>query len=114
MRKIIASALSASAIALGMIGMTATPAAAAQAMACDNTSGYLKIHNDISSTHCFAYAGHLDVYITGVRHIESGNNKVKIDYKTCAWCPENVILEKWQSWTPPTLQRVTVEDITIY
>jgi hypothetical protein len=80
MRKLIASALSASAIAVGMIGITATPAAATVAVGCNDTSGYLIIHNE--RRHCFAYAGDLGVYIDNVYWIQSGNNLIDITYRT--------------------------------
>jgi hypothetical protein len=110
MRKALVSALSASVISLGLIGATATPAMATNAVPC-NQDGFMRIYNN-DAVHCFANAGTLDVYITGAFFVFAGNNKVMVRYNDRGgW--GSVTLDKWNSqgfWENP----VTVEDITIY
>jgi hypothetical protein len=83
MRKILVSALSATVMAVGMIGMTATPAAAIEVKPCDETSNYLAIHNERKE--CFAYAGTMDVHITDVYKIDTGNNLISIWCNSVCW-----------------------------
>ncbi|GGP14006.1 hypothetical protein LDL08_20340 [Nonomuraea glycinis] len=110
MRKALVSALSASVISLGLVGVTATPALAANAVAC-NQDGFMRIYNS-DAVHCFANAGYLDVYITNVNFVFAGNNRVMVRYNDRGgW--GSVTLDRWDSqgfWDHP----VTVEDITIY
>jgi hypothetical protein len=110
MRKALVSALSASVISLGLVGVTATPALAANAVAC-NQDGFMRIYNS-DAVHCFANAGYLDVYITNVNFVFAGNNRVMVRYNDRGgW--GSVTLDRWESqgfWD----HSVTVEDITIY
>jgi hypothetical protein len=77
---------------------------------CNDTSGYLMIHNQ--SRHCFAYPGRLDVYITDVYKIDSGNNLITIDARDWRGSPIAFQMNKFQ--TREFNPRIVVEDITIH
>ncbi|MFD7666841.1 beta/gamma crystallin domain-containing protein [Streptomyces sp. NPDC059788] len=103
--------------------MTAVVAATASAAASTPTDSSLRTHrvncdrNDYLELHgndgrdilCFADRGFIGVAIYGINWVESGNNKVNIQFQRDVNNPnlESVTLEKWRSWNPGHIHKVT-------
>lgn len=77
---------------------------------CRDDRGYLMIHNQ--GRHCFANAGKIDVFITDVYKIDSGNNLITIDARDWRGSPIAFQMNKYQ--TREFNPRIVVEDITIH
>ncbi|MFD5555030.1 beta/gamma crystallin domain-containing protein [Streptomyces sp. NPDC127068] len=102
--------------ALAALAAFAVPAAASSSIAppihgvpCNRTD-YLEIHNNNGqSVLCFADRGFVGVAIYGVNWIESGNNRVNIQFQRNLSSPglESVTIEKWSSWNPGHIHKVT-------
>lgn len=115
------SLLAASLFAAGALAGVAAPAQAATAapaesvgvltnpVTCNDTSGYLMIHNQ--GRHCFANSGYLNVFITDVYKIDSGNNLITIDFRDAWGNPGAFQMNKFE--TRHFNPRIVVEDITI-
>ncbi|WP_049557960.1 beta/gamma crystallin domain-containing protein [Nonomuraea sp. SBT364] len=109
MRKL--SALITAAVAAGFIGVTATPAHAILNVRCIDGNGYTEIHNE--KRHCFAYAGRMDVYITNVYKIASGNNNITVYVRHPSGSIQPYEMNKGEvvQWSSV---RITVEDVEIH
>ncbi|MFI1018860.1 beta/gamma crystallin domain-containing protein [Streptomyces sp. NPDC020965] len=74
-----------------------------------NQTDFLEIHNNNGqSVLCFANGGSMAVAIYGVNWVESGNNRVKLQFQRSLSNPvlENVTLGKWGSWNPGHVHKV--------
>ncbi|MGX7829825.1 beta/gamma crystallin domain-containing protein [Actinokineospora sp. 24-640] len=80
------------------------------AVRCNDTSGYVMIHNQ--GRHCFANGGRMDVYITDVYKVDSGNNLITIDARDWRGNPIAFQMNKFQ--TREFNPRIVVEDVTIH
>ncbi|WP_424863484.1 beta/gamma crystallin domain-containing protein [Streptomyces sp. MMS24-I29] len=106
--------LGVAAATMATLGATAVPALASPSLLahrvnCDRTD-YVEIHNnDGRDVLCFADRGFLGVAIFGVNWVESGNNKVNIQFQRNMNNPalESITLEKWKSWNFGHVHKVT-------
>ncbi|MFI1828650.1 beta/gamma crystallin domain-containing protein [Streptomyces sp. NPDC020412] len=74
-----------------------------------NQTDFLEIHNNNGqSTLCFANGGSMAVAIYGVNWVESGNNRVKLQFQRNLNNPtlENVTMAKWSSWNPGHVHKI--------
>ncbi|MFE7130889.1 beta/gamma crystallin domain-containing protein [Streptomyces sp. NPDC057638] len=103
---------------MAALGATAVPAVASapsdgfstliNGVPCNQTD-FLEIHNNNGqSVLCFANGGWMPVAIYGVNWVESGNNRVKLQFQRHLSNPslEDVTLAKWSTWNPGHVHKV--------
>ncbi|WP_442946005.1 beta/gamma crystallin domain-containing protein [Nonomuraea sp. LPB2021202275-12-8] len=115
MRKALTSVLFATAISCGIVGVTATPAAAINKVDC-TSSAFVKIWNQTGSErthHCFANAGAIDVYITRVYGIWSGAQVINITYTDASGGRGEITIPRW-SHREYVGNEITINRITIH
>ncbi|MFI1015779.1 beta/gamma crystallin domain-containing protein [Streptomyces sp. NPDC020965] len=74
-----------------------------------NQTDFLEIHNNNGqSVLCFANGGWIPVAIYGVNWVESGNNRVKLQFQRSLSNPtlESVTLAKWSTWNPGHIHKI--------
>nr|WP_272919225.1 beta/gamma crystallin domain-containing protein [Streptomyces sp. SID8352] len=74
-----------------------------------NQTDFLEIHNNNGqSVLCFANGGAMPVAIYGVNWVESGNNRVRLQFQRNLNNPtlEDVTLAKWTTWNPGHVHKV--------
>ncbi|WP_336216988.1 beta/gamma crystallin domain-containing protein [Nonomuraea sp. LPB2021202275-12-8] len=115
MRKPFVSALLAAAISFGMVGASATPAAAINTVDCYGSMPWYEfaVVMGVDNWHCFANAGTVDVHIGWVSSLRAGNNVVLYDF-TDRGGRGAITLQRGESYRFPDAADVTVTRIKIY